>query len=342
LNYEELVKEIQLFFTDGLVLIIGSGLSAAEGIPGMKDLATFYSVQARTLPPSLLKEWKDKEALLNKGIGLEAALLQLPPSDDLELWIVRKTVEFISAYEQKVLNTVFVSNQQLMLQNFLQSIRIPSSGLPIITTNYDRLVEVSCELAGLHVDTTTIGNFFGRFDHKQSCMSSCKGIISRSRITMLDHFPRAIILKPHGSLDWYRIGNQARKSTLNLDCDRLIITPGLNKYRAGYYSPFDMHRELANTYIDRSSKILVIGYGFNDDHLQTHLVERIIQGNATLILNMGKADHITEIVKKSPRCIYITKLPGKNGSNVLTRNFDIDINDNDLWNLNYITNEVLR
>jgi len=69
-----------------------------------------------------------------------------------------------------------------------------------------------------------------------------------------------------------------------LPCPRLIITPGLNKYRNGYESPFDKHREKGNDAIDRASRLLILGYGFNDDHLETHLTPRIRSGARTVIL----------------------------------------------------------
>ena len=43
MDYDALVTFAQEHFTDGLALVIGSGLSAAEGIPGMSALATHLS-----------------------------------------------------------------------------------------------------------------------------------------------------------------------------------------------------------------------------------------------------------------------------------------------------------
>ena len=39
MDYDALTSFVQEQFTDGLALVIGSGLSAAEGIPGMAALA---------------------------------------------------------------------------------------------------------------------------------------------------------------------------------------------------------------------------------------------------------------------------------------------------------------
>jgi hypothetical protein len=49
MDYEALVKYVQEHFTDGLALVIGSGLSAAEGIPGMPELAAHLSGRAGSL-----------------------------------------------------------------------------------------------------------------------------------------------------------------------------------------------------------------------------------------------------------------------------------------------------
>ena len=58
MDYDALVTFAQEHFTDGLALVIGSGLSAAEGIPGMSALATHLSNGAgllRVLPRLVLK-----------------------------------------------------------------------------------------------------------------------------------------------------------------------------------------------------------------------------------------------------------------------------------------------
>ena len=230
MDYSALVKFVQEHFTDGLALVIGSRLSAAEGIPGMPALATHLSDAAGVLT-----------------------------GPDAVLWNQIKAV---------------------------------------LTPNYDRLIEVACEMAGFHVDTTAVGHYAGAFDHARSCMGSCRGITTRAKTTVLDHFPRAIVLKPHGSFDWYQSGNDARRCSLDLDAERLMITPGTNKYRAGYNSPFDKHRDLANDYIKRAGRLLVVGYGFNDDHLQTHLVKRIQDGTPTLILNRSASSKVEKLAKE--------------------------------------------
>lgn len=341
MDYDALVIFVQEHFTDGLALVIGSGLSAAEGIPGMPALAAYLSQCASVLtePDSLL--WKQIKDVLDTGEGLEAALLKRPPSDTLEAWIAKKTCELLIPKEREVMRAVLRGDCSLRLTIFLEKVLKPANGLPILTPNYDRLIEVACEMAGLHVDTTAVGHYAGAFDHSRSCMGSCRGITIRAKTTVLDHFPRAIVLKPHGSFDWYQSGNGARRCGLDLDVERLMITPGTNKYRAGYNAPFDKHRDLANDYIKQAGRLLVVGYGFNDDHLQTHLIKRIQDGTPTLIMNQSVCPKVEQLAEQSPNCVCLSKPMTGTGVAVVTKGHRFEHQGHDLWDLGELAKELL-
>lgn len=340
-DYNALVKFVQEHFTDGLALVIGSGLSAAEGIPGMPALATHLSNGAGVLTGADAKLWNQIKAVLDANEGLEAALHKHPPSDTLEVWIAQRTCELLMPKEREVMSAVLRGDRSLRLTTFLAKVLKPTDGLPILTPNYDRLIEVACEMAGFHVDTTAVGHYAGAFDHARSCMGSCRGITTRAKTTVLDHFPRAIVLKPHGSFDWYQSGNDARRCGLDLDAERLMITPGINKYRAGYNSPFDKHRDLANDYIKRAGRLLVVGYGFNDDHLQTHLVRRIQDGTPTLILNQSVSSKVEQLAEESPRCVCLSKPRAWAGVAMVTKGHRFEHKGHDLWDLGVLAKELL-
>lgn len=341
MDYDALVTFIQEHFTDGLALVVGSGLSCAEGIPGMPDLAAHMSGCAGVLTGPDAAEWSEIKAVLDAGEGLEAALLKHAPSEALEIWIAQKTCQLLIPAEREVMSAVLRGERTLRLSTFLAKILKPRNGLPILTPNYDRLIEMACEMAGFHVDTTAVGHYAGAFDHARSCMGSCRGITTRAKVTILDHFPRAIVLKPHGSLDWYLSGGDARRCSLDLDADRLIITPGINKYRAGYNSPFDKHRDLANDHINRAGRLLVIGYGFNDDHLQTHLVRRIREGTPTLILNQAINPTVEQLALRSPRCVVLSKPAGGAGVELVTNGSRAAHPGAELWDLGVLAKELL-
>ncbi len=341
MDYNALVEFVQEHFTDGLALVIGSGLSAAEGIPGMTALATHLSNGAGVLTGTDATLWNQIKAVLDADEGLEAALLKQPPSDTLEVWIAQRTCELLMPKEREVISSVLRGDRSLRLTTFLAKVLKPTNGLPILTPNYDRLIEVACEMAGFHVDTTAVGHYAGSFDHTRSCMGSCRGITTRAKTTVLDHFPRAIVLKPHGSFDWYQSGNDARRCGLDLDAERLMITPGINKYRAGYNSPFDKHRDLANDHINRAGRLLVVGYGFNDDHLQTHLVKRIQDGTPTLILNKSASPKVEQLAEESPRCVCLSKPTAWAGVTMVTKGHQFEHQGHDFWDLGVLAKELL-
>ena len=79
MDYDALVKVVQEHFTDGLALVIGSGLSSAEGIPGMPALAMHLSGRAGSLVGADATLWSEIKAALEANGGLEAALLKHAP-----------------------------------------------------------------------------------------------------------------------------------------------------------------------------------------------------------------------------------------------------------------------
>lgn len=268
-------------------------------------------------------------------------MLAHAPSPTLEEWVIKETCSLLLPNECRIMGEVVAGKRTLRLTTLLERILKPTAGLPILTPNYDRLIELACEMAGFHVDTMAVGHYAGLFDHARSCMASCKGIKTTAKTTVLDHFPRAIVLKPHGSFDWYQFNGQPRRCTLDIDADRLVITPGLNKYKKGYSAPFDKHRDIANDHIRQAARLLIIGYGFNDDHLQTHLKSKIESGTPTLILTRTASNTARSLATQSANCVCISKASAWDGISVLTHNSEIEYQGHNLWDISILATEVL-
>ena len=74
---------IQQHMSDGLVTIVGSGLSCAEGIPGMDALATHLcSAMPSLVTGPVLDEWANVSPNII-ACGLEDGLTKIAPSTDL-------------------------------------------------------------------------------------------------------------------------------------------------------------------------------------------------------------------------------------------------------------------
>jgi hypothetical protein len=331
-DINSLKKRLQGHLGDSLVLIVGSGLSCAEGVPGMNALGKHLIAHIPAkLSPDDMDLW-DKIHPLIEPDGLEAALLKKVPTPSLEAVIVQTTAEFIAEAEATIIAEVFNNSKTLRLAKLFPHLLRPDTGIPIVTTNYDRLVELACEEAGLGVDTMFSGHFAAKLDPSESQWGFCRGAQFIRKHIRYKFAPKANVFKPHGSLDWYHREGKPVRYAGSLPLPRLIITPGLNKFRNGYESPFDKHREKANDAIDKAQRFLIIGYGFNDDHLETHLTPRIKSGVATVILTHSLSPKAKELPLENKNVIAIEwhKADGIEGSNVI-----IDGNETFYPNMNY-------
>lgn len=338
-SQDEIFKSLQDHLTDGLVVVVGSGLSCAEGLPGMGELGDYLHqhLNGKIVAEDQVLWDKIRPGMINNG--LEAALLATQPTASLEDCILKHTIDLILEKERTVIQDVFSGNRVLPLSKLLTRIMIPNAGLPVITTNYDRLIEIAAEEIELGVDTMFVGNFAGSLEPNKSRMSFCKGISKSARQASLTYRKKINIFKPHGSLDWYLRAGKPVRFTGDLDISRLVITPGLNKFRSGYESPFDVNREKANAAINSAARFLLVGYGFNDDHLETHLRRKIQSGAPSLILTYALSENAKAIVANNPSVTAIESHP--DGSSIHIAGNIIHIPGKELWSVSGFVEGVL-
>lgn len=345
MELHELKVRLQQHMSDGLVTVVGSGLSCAEGLPGMGDLASHLCA---VIPHGLLGAeavaWAEIEPLIYAK-GLEAALLERAPTAALETAIALATAQFVGERERSVVAEVFAGKRTLRITRLLAHMLKPSTGLPIVTTNYDRLVEIGAEEAGLGVDTMFVGRFAARFNERESRLSFCREVSLKSKRVTCHYQSRALVCKPHGSLDWYlRDGKPVHYAGDLPGVQRLIITPGQNKFRNGYESPFDHHRSRANDAIDRASRFLILGYGFNDDHLETHLSPAIAGGKPTLLITHTLSAKAVALATGHANVIALEHCTraGADGTRIIIDRADHYLPALDLWDLHSFISEVLE
>jgi hypothetical protein len=336
---------IQQHMSDGLVTIVGSGLSCAEGIPDMNALASHLcSAMPSLVTGSLFHEWTEVSPNI-ATYGLEEGLTKVATSTDLEEAIRAEVGRVVSKAEAAITSEVFAGTRTLRFTRLLPHILRPTGGIQVVTTNYDRLLEVASKEAGLGVDVMFSGVFAGRLDEREARLSFCRDVKLHKGSSRFIYAERVVISKPHGSLDWYeRNGEPVRHCGQLHNVSRLIIPPGQNKYRNGYSSPFDVHRERGNKEIDRASRFLIIGYGFNDVHLETHLTERIRKGTPTLILARTLSDNAKKVVSANPSVIALESsvVSGTLGTRVYSQGSTDIFPGLSLWDLEQLVTEVFE
>lgn len=340
---DNLKRWLQTIFTDKLVIIVGSGLSCAEGLPSMWHLGEKLKQEMPSkISNENLKIWHEIAACLESD-GLEGALLKHPANDAIESVIIKITAKYVLNEEQKAINRCISENKKLKFSYLFPHI---SSCTPkmvrVITTNYDRLIEFAAEYEDWGVDSMMVGRYWGRYNPDLSKKLLVEKVVSSGKIPRLVYRNHIKIYKPHGSLDWFMAGNAPMTSCIGAMEEPLIITPGVGKYKKGYGQPFDVHREQGNRAIDSASAILCIGYGFNDDHLQTHLTTKIKSGIKTLILTRGLSDNARKVVCESSNCKALIFNKNPRGTIVVSNSEDAFIPDVNWWDIEYFVKEVLE
>ncbi|YCM45357.1 SIR2 family protein [Verrucomicrobiaceae bacterium 227] len=349
MEIDELFSQLQNTLSDGLVTIVGSGLSAAYGLPGMPALAG--TLQAK-VPPRLagtaLDQWKNISNQLDEGKDLEGCLEGIDPNSPIVPVIREITSNAITEKETEVIAKAIAGTTQLAFSDLVRRLPFPNNKHEVITTNYDRLLEVSIELAEIGIDCSFCGSFLAPFDPERS-KERFSSHISRQQTRGQPRFrkvyhKRVSVIKPHGSLDWHPLNGKPHRVAYQTGTPPLIITPGGSKYRAGYESPFDHHIAEANRAIDAASAFLIIGYGFNDDHLETHLRARLKEGRPGILLTRGLTPNSEAVISESPNLTAISaKTPDDLGSTkVNTASIKHEFDGIEFWSLEGFNKNVLK
>lgn len=344
MDINKLKQQLQSIFSDGLVSIIGSGLSCAEGLPGMGALSDHLkSAMPSRLATDDEQAWTAIVAHLDAGEGLESALHKVAVSAKLDMAIIHATAEFLVVEEAKTFAECLDNGRILRFARLLPHLSPTNSKrVDVITTNYDRLIEFAAESAGWGVDTGFIGRLWGQHAPVESERSFVKAITQQGKMPKLIYRNRVRLYKPHGSLDWFETPNGAISSALPMSAPRLLITPGAGKYRRGYNQPFDSHREGANVAVDNATAFLCIGYGFNDDHLQTHLMPRLKAGVPAALITRSLSESAQAVIQQSPRTIALVCDAASGGTEAVTHQSRFVIPSVQWWNLEHFVKGVLE
>jgi hypothetical protein len=189
-------------------------------------------------------------------------------------------------------DTAKAQDAQRLLTSFLLSFasRVASrERLNLFTTNYDRLIEYGCDMAGLRI----IDRFVG----------TIAPLLRSTRVDVDLHYnppgirgePRYLegvvrLTKLHGSLDWRAAAGEVRRvgtafgasaGEANLPSDPLntvMIYPNPAKDVETLDFPYaELFRDFAAATCRPNSTLVTYGYGFGDDH-----INRVIEHMLTL------------------------------------------------------------
>lgn len=325
--------------------MVGSGASCSYGLPGMGALAAHLRetvpLQAGAFDEDSVNAWERVASALDGGKGLEEALGSGGVPNVLADILTEITARFVQDAEGSAIESIVTDPAVSAFGRLFVHLLKVSDVVEVVTTNYDRLIEVHAAKAGVRIDSMFYGHTIGRLDEELSRGELLKREIvpGKGARYSLRLRPHIRISKPHGSLDWFASNDDHYRSDLNIPGARLIVAPGGNKYRLGYDVPFDQQRNRANSAINGASAMLFVGYGFNDDHLQTHL-KRKFPEVPSVILAHKLTDSSRKYLRLNPHAIGIESVADGSRS-ALTRGADQIEIDGAIWDLEVLNKEVL-
>lgn len=342
-DMNNLKKQIQSFFDQGTVTIVGSGLSCAEGVSGMKALSKkLIEDVPNKLSTVDMESWRNIEETLNNGTDLESTLQQNKVTSNIEKVIVESVYELISSDDISIFKEIIEKSRTLRFSEYLSCFNVDLYNLVVITTNYDLLIEYACEIKGLVYSDSYYGKIISKYSPEKAEKEMLKGI-KRGKIPMNHYKPHIKIYKPHGSINWKLINGKLNKIN-HVNCGiPCIITPGSNKYEKGYEEPFDYHIGKMGQEIDNAKRLIFIGYGFNDNHLETHLNKPENISKPKLIVTRTLYGNAKKIVDNSPNTIAIEemKINDKScGTRIYFEKQIYEIKDKKIWDIAELIKEV--
>ena len=342
MDLDQIMQYIQSFFDRGTVTVVGSGLSCAEGIPGMSMLANKLIEEV----PLVINEeeqiqWNLIADKLRNGIDLETALQQETPCENIEKAILDVTYNLITDADNRIFHDVILKDKSLRFTKYLSRFNLSLYNKVVITTNYDLLIEYACELGDVFYTDTYAGKIVAEFSPEKARSEMIKEV-QRGRKSYNTYYNYVELYKPHGSINWKNVDNhnyRINHKTCGVPC---LITPGSNKYLKGYASPFDYHINKMGENIDNSKKIVFIGYGFNDNHLETHLNNACNLNKPMLIITRTLSENGKSFLKKNSNTMALEYYQegDEKGTVIHWQGGSMRIKDIALWDLGFLIGEI--
>jgi hypothetical protein len=349
-----------VFQAEHLNLLVGSGFTTGIGYISGAGATSMEKVQFGTTYDSAIDEHADAGAkLMNRGTAniedqFRSALAVLEGLNVLD----SKEADVLKTAMDTQLHTFLTSlletergiatgkdehskqKAEVVLQSFLLSFASRTASrerLHIFTTNYDRLIEHGCDLAGLRI----IDRFVGALNP----------IFRASRIEIDLHYnppgirgePRFMegvlrLTKLHGSLEWFfdkaeRIirrngipfGAPADHTDVpNNPIDTVMIYPNPAKdVETTQYPYAELFRDFAAAVCRPNAVVVTYGYGFGDDHINRVLLDMLTIPSTHLVIINYEADDRLEVFCDKTRNAQVSLLIGSHFAdiNILVENY---------------------
>ena len=262
----DIFTTIQQFLRNPPVIIWGSGATIPFNLPSMAQLN------------DALKEKIEGFNITNENLETELG----KPEYEERMPEIRKAVwDTVNQADRQVYEKLTAGNFDDLepIKNMIEKFReCHPRVVNIITTNYDRILEYTM---AYHTIPFTDG-----FSGRDFSIFSDTNFQERDLVNLI---------KVNGSLNWFKIENSVRfLSGYSECCEPIIICPGKNKYQEASQSPYRDLVQKSDNLIQKANSFLVVGFGFNDEHLTPKIKDKVNAGTPLVLATR----EVTESCKK--------------------------------------------
>ncbi len=344
IDKDSIYKTFQEICRQVPIVILGCGPSCAAGIPGMEGLAEHL---LEKLASNISDKWIKISDDLCKKVDLETALNRTSPDEKLSKEIVKTVGDHVSEKDKEVRDRYFNRQIKIPVERLINYYR--SEFLTIITPNYDCLVEYCCDELKTHCNTGFAGYFRKTLDFEKAEREAeyvDKFVVVKGKRRRIEKNTSHVkLFKVHGSIDWYDFNDKIISDISLIENGkyadkRLIIISGDRKYSEAFHKPYRELIQKADNSLRSSRSFLMIGYGFNDEHIQEILVKRLKEDKKPgIIITKELSEKAKELLSVCPDLWGISQ---KNSSTVIcNKDTEYEIPDIELWRIDEFVKDVL-
>ena len=193
----------------------------------------------------------------------------------------------------------------------------------IFTTNYDRLIEYGCDMAGIKVLDRFWGKVIPKFEESPSSIDYyyhtpdaknefryAEGVVRYSKI--------------HGSIDWYEDNGTVYRDALRFGADKIDLPNGtsyrdhlmiypnsMKSVETAFYPYAELFRDFGSSICRPNSTLFTYGYGFGDTHINKIIKEMLMVPSTHVVIISYQADERLKTFLESVNMAQITLLMGK-------------------------------
>ena len=305
------------------LLLVGTGPSVEMDTElGMRALKNHLLASI----PKGTDDWTPIAEKLRRDVDLETALTGIHLTESLQNEIARHTSAFVAEKDKVVRDDVLTGKKiwagEPLLKQLMRGLSPTWPRLPVVTSNYDMLIEYACSKANIPYITGYHGGIIRRQNWSEARQRLCRlspvtmGGKRRDTITPILCVE---LMKVHGSINMFKnkddelFENDIWVNEYPDDYSPIIAPPGDAKNQ----ELVNFHGRLfgeALQAIDKTTAFFVIGYGFRDNHIHRKILERVRNHQCPLVvLTLDPSEELDKLVTKGKDVWVITGI--KNQAN---------------------------